>query len=82
MVATEDQVLEQLRSFAVRLAADPGLAALISASQTPEQILELASSKGFEFNRQVMREQSPNLASRHWPWAGKGSPWRRQFFGG
>ncbi|MFO7628854.1 MAG: Nif11 family protein [Prochlorococcaceae cyanobacterium] len=82
MAATEDQALEQLQCFAACLDADPGMAALIRASQSPEQIVELAGSKGFAFNRQVMREQSSNLASRHWPWAGKGSAWRRQFFGG
>lgn len=71
---------QQLRAFTALLEREPDLAAQLNACSAPEQILALASSKGCPFSRDALRAQSANLAAPHWPWAGKGSTWRRDFF--
>jgi hypothetical protein len=61
---------------------DPELQALIAAAATPQQILDLAAGHGWVFDPAVLRQASRELSAPYWPWAAKGTSWRRQFFAG
>lgn len=61
---------------------DPELQALIAGAASPQQILDLAAVRGCVVELEVLRQASRELSAPYWPWAAKGTSWRRQFFAG
>ena len=58
------------------------LQALLAAAATPQAILDLAAGRGFAVEWDALRQASRELSAPYWPWAAKGTSWRRQFFAG
>ena len=46
----------------------------------PDQIIHIASSLGFAFSKEELTKVSRDLHADFFPWAGKGSQWRENFF--
>ncbi|MCP9826868.1 Nif11-like leader peptide family natural product precursor [Synechococcus sp. EJ6-Ellesmere] len=79
---TSNDLSEQLAldRFCRAVAASPAHQARLKAAASPEEILAIAAELNFLFTRQTLRLCSRDLASDYWPWAQKGSIWRREFF--
>jgi predicted ribosomally synthesized peptide with nif11-like leader len=69
-----------LLEFCTRLEGDTALQAKITATENPQQILDIASSLGFQISVVELRVWSRELTAPHFPWAAKRSEWRRNFF--
>ena len=52
----------------------------IKSCTNPDQIIRIASSLGFEFSSDDLKNVANNLSSDCFPWAGKGTQWRERFF--
>ena len=46
----------------------------------PEQVIKVASSLGFKFSREDLGRIASDLYAEFFPWAGKGTEWRINFF--
>jgi len=52
----------------------------VKTADNPHQILEIASSMGYEIKLEELRVWSRELCADYFPWAQKGHQWRRDFF--
>jgi len=71
-----------LIAFAACADQDSELQALLALAASPQEILDLAASRGFAVESDALRQASRELSAPYWPWAAKGTRWRRQFFEG
>ena len=69
-----------LPSFCRQLDNDPVLAQQVKDSNTPEEIVEIASSAGFKITTKELRTRSRDLSAPYFPWNVKGNKFRREFF--
>ncbi len=69
-----------LARFCRAVAASPVHQARLKACSTPEAILAMAEELDCPISWQTLRSRSSDLAADFWPWAQKGTIWRRQFF--
>jgi hypothetical protein len=69
-----------LARFCRTVAANPVHQARLKACSTPEAILAMAEELDCPFAWQTLRSRSSDLAADYWPWAQKGTIWRREFF--
>jgi hypothetical protein len=69
-----------LLEFCKRLESDPDLQAKVKATEKPHQIIDIALSLGLQFSVLELRVWSRELVADCFPWATKGSEWRRNFF--
>jgi predicted ribosomally synthesized peptide with nif11-like leader len=70
----------ELSSFCRQLDANPFLAQQVKDSNTPEQIVSIASLAGFQISTNELRKSSRELSAPYFPWSGKGHKFRREFF--
>jgi len=70
----------ELLSFCRQLDASPILAQQVKDSKAPEEIVAVASSAGFQISTNELRRSSRDLSAPYFPWSGKGTKFRRQFF--
>ena len=52
----------------------------VSKCVNPEQLIKVASSLGFKFSREDLRHIASDLYAEFFPWAGKGTEYRVNFF--
>jgi fido (protein-threonine AMPylation protein) len=52
----------------------------VSNCVNPEQVIKVASSLGFKFSREDLRHIASDLYAEFFPWAGKGTEYRVNFF--
>lgn len=69
-----------LIAFVACVDQDTEIQALVGAAATPQEILDLAASRAFVVELDALRQASRELSAPYWPWAAKGTVWRRQFF--
>jgi len=69
-----------LLEFCKRLESDPQLQAKVTATEKPQQIVDIASSLGLQFSVLELRVWSRELVADCFPWAKRGNEWRRNFF--
>ncbi len=72
--------LAALNRFCRAVTASAAHQARLMACSSPEDILSMAAELDCLFSRQTLRSRSIDLAADCWPWAQKGTTWRRQFF--
>ena len=81
MPTPEEKIPPQaLIDFCKQLDTDSELRARIKAANNPHQIIEIASSFGYNFSALELRVWSKELVSDCFPWAKLGNKWRRNFF--
>jgi len=71
-----------LIAFVARVEQDATLRAAIATAATPQEIVDLAAGLSFDVALDALRQASRELSAPYWPWAAKGTLWRRQFFAG
>ena len=71
---------DQLIQFCKSLSTDKSLQTQVKGAISPEKIIELAASKGYEISHNELRTWSKDLAAPYFPWAEMGNEWRRNFF--
>jgi predicted ribosomally synthesized peptide with nif11-like leader len=76
----EDHPSNELKEFCNALEQDSVLQAKVKAAENPQQIIDIARSIGCEFTLVELRIWSRELSGYYFPWAAKGSEWRRNFF--
>lgn len=69
-----------LRRFCQLLDNDVSLQEQVQSAVTPDTLLTLAASAGFPVTASELRSWSGQLSAPYFPWAGKGTAWRRSFF--
>ena len=69
-----------LLGFVRECDSDPDLQEKISRCQTPEEIIEIAKSKGFNISFKELRDAAPDLSASYWVWSEKGMRFRAKFF--
>ncbi|MFU8886231.1 MAG: Nif11-like leader peptide family natural product precursor [Cyanobacteriota bacterium] len=72
--------LRQLDRFCRAVASSPDHQVRLQSCASPEEILAFATELQCPFSWQTLRSRSSDLAADCWPWAQKGTTWRRQFF--
>ena len=71
---------EALFAFVKVLEQDRDLQSKIKAAKYPQQIIEIAESRGFAISHLELRTWSKELTANYFPWASKGNEFRRNFF--
>ena len=69
-----------LIAFVARADQNSELQALLASAASPQEILDLAASRGFAVESDALRQASRDLSAPYWPWAAEGTRWRRLFF--
>ena len=59
---------------------NPRMQNKVSKCVNPEQLIKVASSLGFKFSREDLRHIASDLYAEFFPWAGKGTEYRVNFF--
>jgi cell wall assembly regulator SMI1 len=79
---TQDSTAEllALERFTRALSERPDFQRRLAACTTAEQITALAAELNCSVSTEMLRSYSRDLAADHWPWADKGTAWRRAFF--
>jgi hypothetical protein len=70
----------QLINFCELLKKNNDLQSKVKKSTTAKEIIEIAASNGCEISYKELRIWSKELKAPYFPWAAKGSEWRRHFF--
>lgn len=71
---------EALLAFAKFLEKDKDLQSKIKAAENPQQIIDISESRGFAISSLELRTWSKELTADYFPWATKGTEFRRNFF--
>ena len=71
---------EALLAFTKFLEKDEDLQSKIKAAENPQQIIEIAESRGFAISHLELRTWSKELTANYFPWASNGNEFRRNFF--
>ena len=71
---------EALLAFTKFLEKDEDLQSKIKAAENPQQIIDIAESRGFAISPLELRTWSKELTANYFPWASKGNEFRRNFF--
>ena len=71
---------EALLAFTKFLEKDEDLQSKIKAAENPQQIIDIAESRGFAISSLELRTWSKELTANSFPWATKGNDFRRNFF--
>ena len=71
---------EALLAFTKFLEKDEDLQSKIKAAENPQQIIDIAESRGFAISPLELRTWSKELTTDYFPWASKGNEFRRNFF--
>ena len=66
--------------FVRKCESDQELQRRISLCQTPEEIIDIAKSEGFEVSFKELRDAAPDLSASYWAWSEKGMRFRVRFF--
>jgi hypothetical protein len=69
-----------LCEFVRKVESDVDLQRAIRVCSSPAEIERIAEDLGVPIVRQQLRDASSDLCAPWWPWAEKGSSWRRAFF--
>ena len=76
----ENRPPEALVAFVKVLEQDRDLQSKIKAAENPQQIIDIAESRGFAISPLELRTWSKELTANYFPWASKGNEFRRNFF--
>ena len=74
--------MDDLIAFSRLCDQDPDLQARLVAANSPQAIVDIASSAGFSIQHSLLKQAAPDLSATYWPWSGKGFRYRAQFFKG
>jgi len=69
-----------LVQLCIILESDGDLQLRVKDAESPQQIIDIASTMGCTISIQELRIWSKELSAPYFPWAGKPNEWRRNFF--
>ena len=75
-----DSGIDAIKQFIELLDRDAEMQEFVKSANTPKKIVELAESVGVDISVKQLRFWSRELKAPYFPWAEKGSQWRREFF--
>ncbi len=78
----ENRPSESFIAFVKSLEKDEDLRSKIKLAENPQQMIDVAKSAGFRISPLELRTWSKELSADYFPWAAKGSDFRRNFFKG
>ena len=74
--------MDDLIAFTRLCDQNPSLQASLSEANSPQAIVDIASSAGFSIGHSQLKQAASDLSASYWPWSGKGFRYRAQFFKG
>jgi len=67
---------KQLTAFSRFLVTDKEAAGRVRVCKRPQEIVAVASERGFKISVEVLRKYARDLQADHWPWSGESGRWR------
>ena len=75
-----EESIGELKKFIDAIDKDESMQALTRSAKTPDRIIQIAESAGIKTSMKQLPFWSRELKASYFPWAEKGSQWRREFF--
>ena len=75
-----DPNVNELKKFINILEKDGSMQAKTRGANTPDEIIQIAKSAGYNISMKQLRFWSKELKAPYFPWSEKGDQWRRNFF--
>ena len=72
--------VREIIEFVSIVEKDESMQLLVKAAKRPVEIISLAESLGIKMSMNQLRYWSRELTAPYFPWAERGSQWRREYF--
>lgn len=72
--------VKEIIEFVGIIDKDENMQLLVKAAKSPAEIIRIAESVGIKMSMNQLRYWSRELTAQYFPWAEKGSQWRREYF--